>query len=540
MVRSSETASSHNQYNGSSLTEVQSVGFNVDWIWYFQSWWVVLGGKSLVPKTDVIVVGAGNAALCAALEAVKSGASVEVFERSPPDESGGNSRFTAGALRCVYDGVDDLKRLMPDLTDAEVSRTDFGTYTEAQFFDDMGRVTNYRCDPDLVETLVTKSRSTLLWMSELGVRFQPIWGRQAFEIDGQFKFWGGLTIEAWGGGPGLIDALTKAALGHGITVHYNTRAIALVTDESGAVTGVSYRQGDTVAQMQASSVILASGGFEANREWRARYLGPDWDLAKVRGSRFNTGDGIRMALEIDAAPYGHWSGCHAVGWDRNAPEFGDLTVGDGFQKHSYPFSIMLNARGERFIDEGADFRNYTYAKYGGEILKQPGQFAWQLFDAKVAHLLRDEYRIRQVTRVEASTVESLVLKLEGVDPAQAIKSIEQFNSSVRTDIEFNPNIRDGRSAMGLNVPKSNWANPLDDPPYEAYAVTCGVTFTFGGLRINNQGQVLSNDMKPIRGLFAAGELVGGLFYFNYPGGTGLTAGAVFGRVAGHNAVLNLT
>ena len=165
--------------------------------------------------------------------------------------------------------------------------------------------------------------------------------------------------------------------------------------------------------IRARAVILAAGGFQANTEWRTRYLGPTWDLAKVRGSRFNTGDGIRMALEVGARPGGNWSGCHAVGWDRNAPEFGDLAVGDGFQKHSYPFGIMVNADGERFVDEGADFRNYTYAKYGRVILNQPGQFAWQIFDQKVVHLLRDEYRIRQVTKVQADTLEELVDQARG-------------------------------------------------------------------------------------------------------------------------------
>ena len=159
--------------------------------------------------------------------------------------------------------------------------------------------------------------------------------------------------------------------------------------------------------------MLACGGFESNAEWRTRYLGPGWDLAKVRGTRFNTGDGIRMALDAGAASFGNWSGCHAVGWDRNAPEFGDLAVGDGFQKHSYPLGVLLNARGERFVDEGADFRNYTYAKYGRAILGQPGQFAWQVFDAKVAPLLRDEYRIRQATRVRADTLEDLVREAGG-------------------------------------------------------------------------------------------------------------------------------
>jgi len=278
--------------------------------------------------------------------------------------------------------------------------------------------------------------------------------------------------------------------------------------------------------------VLASGGFEANAEWRARYLGPNWDLARVRGTRFNTGDGIRMALEAGAMPYGHWSGCHAVGWDRNAPEFGDLAVGDGFQKHSYPLGIMLNARGSRFVDEGADFRNYTYAKYGRAILEQPGQFAWQIFDKKVAHLLRDEYRIRQVTKVSAETLEELVNKLDDVDAGAARAEIDAFNHAVDRTIPFDPNVKDGRCTRGLTVPKSNWANPIEEPPFLAFAVTCGITFTFGGLKITREGEVVDTDGKPLSGLYAAGELVGGLFYFNYAGGSGLMAGAVFGKLAG--------
>jgi tricarballylate dehydrogenase len=224
-----------------------------------------------------------------------------------------------------------------------------------------------------------------------------------------------------------------------------------------------------------------------------------------------------------------------VGWDRNAPEFGDLDVGDSFQKHSYPFGIMLNALGERFVDEGADFRNYTYAKYGRVILAQPGQFAWQVFDAKVLHLLRDEYRIRRVTKVRADTLEELAGKLEGVNAERALETVAAYNGAVRQDVPFNPNVKDGRGTAGLAVAKSNWANTIDQPPFEAYAVTCGITFTFGGIKIDTGARVISTDGEPIPGLYAAGEMVGGLFYFNYPGGTGLMNGAVFGRIAGASA-----
>jgi tricarballylate dehydrogenase len=482
---------------------------------------------------DVIVVGGGNAALCAALSAKETAKRVLLLERAPEDEAGGNSRFTAGLLRIVYNGAGDLAQLI-DLSKEEIERTDFGTYTAEQFLDDMARVTEYRCDPDLTEILVRQSFPTALWMKKKGLRFTAAWGRQAFKIDGRFKFWGGLTLEAIGGGPGLVDSLTQIAKKSGVEIWYEARAVSLIADDSG-VHGVVVKRAGKTTEVKAKAVVLAAGGFQANPEWRTRYLGPLWELAKVRGTRFNTGDAIRMALDIGAAPVGNWSGCHAVAWERNAPEFGDLAVGDQFQKHSYPWGIYINAEGRRFVDEGADFRNYTYAKYGRVILSQPGQFAWQIFDAKVKGQLRDEYRIKQVTKVSANTLEELVKKLDDVNADAALAEIRAYNKAVRTDVPFNPNIKDGRCTTGLAVNKSNWANSLDTPPFEAYAVTCGITFTFGGLRINSDAQVISTDGGPIPGLYAAGELVGGIFYFNYPGGSGLTNGAVFGKIAGASA-----
>jgi tricarballylate dehydrogenase len=487
-----------------------------------------------MPLFDVIVVGGGNAGFAAALAARESGASVLVLEAAPEAERGGNSRFTAGAMRVAYRGVDDLAQLIPDLTDDEKANTDFGAYPEDQFYDDLCRVTQYRTDPALAETLVSRSFDTMLWMRAKGIRFAPIYGRQAFKVDGRFKFWGGLAVEAWGGGPGLIDSWFTLASRAGVEVHYASRARELIVDDGG-VRGVVVRTHGRTETIAAKAVVLASGGFEANAEWRTRYLGPGWDLAKVRGTRFNTGDGIRMALEAGAMPAGNWSGCHAVGWDRNAPEFGDLSVGDGFQKHSYPFGIMVNAHGRRFVDEGADFRNYTYAKYGRAILEQPAQFAWQIFDRQVADLLRDEYRIKRVTKVSANTLEEFAGKLEDVDSRGFLAEVGAYNAAVQTGVPFNPNIRDGRCTRGLAVEKSNWANTVETPPFEAYAVTCGITFTFGGLRIDDDAAVVNTDGVPIRGLYAAGELVGGLFYFNYPGGTGLMSGAVFGRIAGTSA-----
>ncbi len=485
-------------------------------------------------ETDVVVVGAGNAALCAALAARQQGARVLVLERAPESERGGNSRYTAGAIRFVYNGLDDLLKVMPDLPEDEQRETDFGTYTRDQYFNDMARITQYRSNPEMTGTLIDRSLDTMVWMREQGVRFSPSYSRQAFKVDGHFKFWGGLSVEVSGGGPGLIESLNRAAARGGIDVQYGMRAVSLIENE-GVIGGLIARKDGKRVTIEANAVVLASGGFEANAEWRTRYLGPGWDLAKVRGTRYNTGDGIKMALDAGALPYGNWSGGHAVAWDRNAPDFGDLRVGDNFQKHSYPFGIIVNANGERFVDEGADFRNYTYAKYGHEILHQPQQFAWQVFDSKVTHLLRDEYRIREVTKVRANTLEELAEKLDDVDPETFLRMIRAYNAAVRTDTPFNPTIKDGRRTEGITPPKSNWANPIDTPPFEAYQVTCGLTFTFGGLKIDENAQVLDAEEQPMPGLYAAGELVGGLFYFNYPGGTGLMSGAVFGRIAGTSA-----
>jgi tricarballylate dehydrogenase len=483
---------------------------------------------------DVIVVGAGNAALCAALSAQARGARVLVMERAPISERGGNSIYTDGKMRVVYDGLDDILALSPDLSPDEIARSDFGRYTEEEFFDDMARITQNRTDPDLCEILVKQSRETLRWMKANGVRFHPNYGRQAYRVDGKFRFWGGAPIVVSGGGQGLVDALFKSAEKKGIEIVYNAWARELIHSDRG-VSGVVAKIDGETRTIRAGAVILACGGFEANTEWRSRYLGSGWDLAKVRGTKYNTGDGLAMALRIGAQPYGHWSGCHATGWERYASDFGDLIQTPNFQRHSYTFGIMVNADGRRFLDEGADFRSYTYAKYGHLVLEQPGQYAWQIYDSKVSHLLLDEYRTRQVTKVTANTLEELADKMEDVNKAQLLKTVCDFNAAVRTDVPFNPNIKDGRCAPGLDVPRSNWANRIDTPPFEAYAITCGITFTFGGVRINTEGQVLDTNHEVIPGLFAAGEMVGGIFYFNYPGASGLTSGAVFGRLAGSRA-----
>ena len=268
---------------------------------------------------DVVVIGGGNAALCAALSAREHGASVRVLERAPEGKHGGNSAFTGGGFRMVHHGAADIRKIVPDLTDDEIARTDFGEYSAEQYLDDLGRITQYYIDPDLAEIIVRGSTDTVHWMRERGIRFIPNYGRQAFNVNGRFKFFGGVVIYANGGGRGLMDAHYKAAAKHGIDIRYGARATGLTRGPQG-IEGVRILANGVEENIRARSVVLACGGFEANREMRTRYLGPGWDLAKVRGTRYNTGDGISMALELGAQSYGQWSGCHSVAWERYAAD----------------------------------------------------------------------------------------------------------------------------------------------------------------------------------------------------------------------------
>src|SRR5256714_13513647 len=442
--------------------------------------------------------------MCSALSAREHGARVLVLEKAPEAWRGGNGFFTAGGFRFAFKSFEELCDLVGDLSDEEKASMEVDPYTEETFYDDLMRVTEDCADPDLAMLLVRQSQPTVRWMRDRGVRWIPMFGRQAYKVDGRFRFWGGLVLEAVGGGPGLIDMEYQAAAKAGIDVRFETKATRLLTNDRGAVPGAAVRPPAGTETIEARAVVLACGGFEANPEMRTRYLGPNWDLARVRGTPFNTGDGIRMALDIGAQPWGHWSGCHSVQWDYNAPWHGDRKVGDNFQKHSYPLGIIVNIRGQRFVDEGADFRNYTYVKYGRAVIEQPRRAAFQVFDQKVVDLLREEYRIREVTKAEDATLEGLARQLE-IDVEGFVRTVRAFNAAVQSGT-FNPAVKDGKGTHGIMPPKANWAQPLDTPPYVGYAVTTGITFTFGGLHITTEGRVLNGEGRPVGGLYAAGEL----------------------------------
>ncbi|MDA0271087.1 MAG: FAD-dependent tricarballylate dehydrogenase TcuA [Chloroflexi bacterium] len=481
---------------------------------------------------DVIVVGAGNAALCAAIAAREAGASVLVLEKAEEGERGGNTFFTGGGYRFPYNGLDDIRALIPDLSDEEVDRIDVGSYPASKFKDDLVRVTEGRADETMVDYLIEHSYPTVQWMSRVaGQRWVLMYGRQAYEVDGKLRFWGGMITEGVGGGEGISESLFAQLPKHGIDVRYGAGGRDLLQDETGRIVGVRIFDSTGFHDLGAGAVVLGCGGFEANPEMRTRYLGAGWEVAKVRGTRHNTGEMLRAALEVGAQSYGHWSGAHAVAWDMMAPPTGNRRIGDLYQKHSYPLGVIVNAKGERFVDEGADLRNYTYAKYGREILKQPYAIAFQIFDQQTVHRLRDEYRIKEATKAEAMTLPDLADQL-GIDIGGFVRTIEAYNNACGEG-DYDPSKLDGVSTRGIDPPKSNWALPLSQPPYIGFAVTCGITFTFGGVRIlANSAQVLDTTDTPMPGLYACGEIVGGLFWHNYPGGTGLMAGAVFGRTAG--------
>jgi tricarballylate dehydrogenase len=482
---------------------------------------------------DVVVIGAGNAALSAALSAKDNGAEkVLVLEKASLKEKGGNSRYTNGAYRFAYDGFSDLKKVIPNLKNS--NSIDYGKYSVADFLRDMNKVTQGKTDKKLSKTLTSKSFETIHWLSKKGLKFTPIKGRQSFKVNGIMKYWGGLTLEVDGQGEKLIESMLKITKKNKIDIQYDTAAVDLIYEDN-IVKGVEVISKNKPKTILAKSIILACGGFESSSEMRTRYLGPGWEMAKVRGTKHNTGDGLTMALKIGASPFGNWSGCHAVFHDMNGPEFSDLKISNKYRKISYPWGIVLNADGDRFVDEGEDFRNFTYAKFGKEVIKQPNQIGWQIFDHKVRHMLYPEYDVKSATMVKANSIKELLGKITSINSQKALKTINEYNEAVKDEIKYDPTIKDGKCTEGLKINKTNWANKIDKPPYYAYGVTCGITFTFGGLRVNEKCQVLNKVMKPIKGLYAAGEMIGGIFYFNYPGGSGLTSGAVFGKIAGRSA-----
>ncbi|HYS50159.1 MAG TPA: FAD-dependent tricarballylate dehydrogenase TcuA [Xanthobacteraceae bacterium] len=487
---------------------------------------------------DVIVVGAGNAALAAAVSAHENGAKrVLVLEKAPREMRGGNTHWSGAVLRMAFD---DPRELAPLLPAVEEQYEDFyqgiTPYTRKDYLGDLLRLTGGRTDPVLSSILVDNSKDTVFWMHAVGeVKMEPAITVAGVKKGNMVVWPRGLVVRAVHEGVGLSRAWFAAAEKRGIEIRYASAATELLLDARGRIAGVKVRGDDGLAAIHAKAVVLGCGGFEANVQMRTQHIGPLVGAAKVRGTPHNQGDGLRMAMAIGAMPWGQWSGCHATPISADWGDFAPREYTDRSNRLSYLYGVMINRKGRRFVDEGEDQNLYTYAKFGRAILAQPGAKGYQLFDSKVLHLLEPRYSTSKP--IVADTVKELLAQLDIDDREQALRSVEEYNAAPRANRPFDPTRKDGHATRGLSIDKTNWAVRLDAPPYCAYSVTGGITFTFGGLKINENAQVIGTDWRPLPGLFTCGEMVGGLFYDNYPAGAGLVSGATFGRIAGRNAAL---
>ena len=477
---------------------------------------------------DVIVVGAGNAGLSAALAAQQMGTKVLIMDKCPKSSRGGNTRFSSGGFRFTYHGLDDIRPMLPEISDEEAARLDVGSYSSSDYYRDLMRATEYAADKKLTTILVDASYPTTRWLSDMNVKWGlSTRGGHAVRTGDKIRFPSGRVVSVKDGGVGLVEILFGTVENRNIDIVYEGKAVGLLTDKMGKIDGVKVLTKEGIQDFKARAVVLASGGFEANAEMRAKYLGPGWETAKVRGTRYNSGETLNIALGIGAQPSGQWSGCHAVLVNANAPE-----VEAAHQMYSYPYGIMVNINGKRFVDEGEDFYTHTYGRLGREVLRLPWRIAFQIFDSKVKHLLRPEYG--RDGGMCADSIEALGRQFPGLNWENLGRTVKEFNEAVQ-DGPFEPTKKDGKCTQGISPLKSNWAQRLDAPPFYAYPVTCGITFTFGGIRITEKAEVVDTEGTTIRGLFAAGEITGGSFYENYPGGSALMKGAVFGRIAGVSA-----
>ncbi len=485
----------------------------------------------------IIIVGSGNAALTSGIAALERGAKVLLIEKGNRNLSGGNTKYTAGAMRFSYNHGNDLIPLIKNLNDKRLKSTEFGSYTKENFKKDLLSFNDGNPLTQEQIILVENSYQTMIWLASHNVKFEPIYNRQSFKKDNKYIFWGGLTLASENEGVGLFEQELNSYLALGGEIEYENPVNNLILEED-RVIGVQTEKDRLISD----SVILACGGFEANKEMRVKYLGNEWEFAKVRGTPNNTGDGLNMALDIGALEYGFYERCHATPMDLHMKDFGNLDLEPSerkrYRKICYFLGLMINAHGKRFVDEGKNFRNYTYAQYGARVLEQPGHFAWQIFDNKVKNLLYDEYFFEDAHFVEANSLKELISKMDGVDIEETYKTIKKYNNSCRSNNNFDPTKLDKKSTIGLDLPKSNWAQSIEEPPFRAYPVTGGITFTYGGLKISSNCNVLKKNGDIFKGLYACGEIVGGVFLNGYPGGSGLTSGAVFGRIAGYRSVLD--
>jgi tricarballylate dehydrogenase len=451
---------------------------------------------------DVVVVGGGNAGLCAALTARQAGARVIVLETAPRPFRGGNSRHTRN-FRCAHAAPTEF------LTDA---------YAEDEFLADLNRVTENEADPVLARKLIERSVGCPAWMQQYGVRFQA-------SLRGTLHL-GRTNVFFLGGGKALMNSYYAAAARAGIRVEYDAPVIGLDL-EGGEFRAALVQRGDRVERITGRALVIAAGGFESNIDWLREAWGEAADNFIIRGTPYNTGKLLRLMLDAGAQEIGDPTQCHAIAVDARAPRFDGGIV---TRLDSLPFGIVVNAHGERFYDEGEDAWPKRYAIWGRLIAAQPKQIAYSIVDAKT----HGRFMPSVFPPLVAGSIRELAGML-GLPAAQLEATVNSFNAAVQPGT-FNHAVLDDCRATGLTPPKSHWAQRIDTPPFWGYPLRPGITFTYLGLKVDEASRVTMSDGAPARNIYAAGEIMAGnILRKGYIAGIGMTIGTVFGRIAGEGA-----
>jgi tricarballylate dehydrogenase len=456
-------------------------------------------------KYDVLVIGGGNAALCAAISARRAGASVLVLEGAPKFYRGGNTRHTRN-MRCAHDAATDI------LT---------GPYTEEEFWEDLLRVTGGETDEELARLMIAESKDILTWIVEQGVRWQP-------SLGGTLSL-GRTNSFFLGGGRAMLNALYRTAEQLGVEILYEAEVRDLDIAD-GMFLSAELKHNGKHLRAHAATLVAAAGGFEANIEWLKEYWGEAADNFLIRGTPYNRGSILKMLLAKGVQQIGDPTQCHAVAIDARAPKFdgGIITRHD-----SVVFGIVVNKHAQRFYDEGEDIWPKRYAIWGRLVAAQPDQIAYIIFDSSVVR----SFMPTLFPPIAGGTVAELAVKLE-LDPAALESTVLDFNAAVRPG-RFDHTILDDCCTENITPPKTHWARKIETPPYLAYPVRPGITFTYLGTRVNKQARMLMQDGKPSANMFAAGEIMAGnVLGKGYAAGIGMTIGSVFGRVAGWEAAKN--
>ena len=458
---------------------------------------------SKTPETwDVAVIGGGNAALCAAMTAAEAGARVIILETAPKPYRGGNSRHTRN-FRCMHHGP------LGPLVDS---------YTEEEYLADLMKVTDGKTDVALARLAIRSSEECLPWMQDHGVRFQPsLSGTLSLARTNAFFL---------GGGKGLVNAYYRTADRLGVHVEYEAAVTHLEMDGD-RIAHIDYTQDGQTRRIIPKSVVVASGGFQADTDWLARAWGPAAKNFLIRGTPYNRGIVLADLLDQGVEQVGDPKQCHAVAIDGRAPKYDGGIV---TRLDCVPFSIVVNKNAERFYDEGEDVWPKRYAIWGRLVAAQPDQVGYVIIDAKSLDLFMPSV----FPPIKADTLEGLAGQM-GLPPDRLRATVDDFNAACGDTSGFHPTELDGVSTTGITPPKTNWARPISEPPFYGYSLRTGVTFTYLGLKVDENAQC-SVGNQPITNLWAAGEtMAGSILGQGYLAGFGMTIGTVFGRIAGKEA-----